>query len=249
MLIAKDLSYAIDPAAFAEACGVTVDEWQGKLLRERHKRCLMCCSRQSGKSTTVAIMSLHTALYDPSSLIVLAAPSQRQSAELLRTIRLLHGQLVGAPELTSDNVLRLEFSNQSRIVALPGEQKTVRGLSAAKLVVVDEAAQVDDALLAALRPMTAVSNGSIVMLSTPKGRRGAFFEAWHGDPDAWHRVSVPASACPRISPEFLESERRELGEARFSEEYALAWLDPDTSAFSTAIIDAAFDPEVRPLWH
>ena len=39
----------------------------------------------------------------------------------------------------------------------------MRGLSAARLVVVDEAAQVPDDLLAALRPMTAVSGGSIVI--------------------------------------------------------------------------------------
>jgi hypothetical protein len=40
-----------------------------------------------------------------------------------------------------------------------------------------------------------------------------------------------------------------LGQARFSEEYELAFLDSDTSAFSTAIIDAAFDETVKPLWH
>lgn len=46
----------------------------------------------------------------------------------------------------------------------------------------------------------------------------------------------------------LAGELPELGAARFSEEYELAFIDSDTSAFCTDIIDAAFDPEVLPLW-
>jgi hypothetical protein len=46
----------------------------------------------------------------------------------------------------------------------------------------------------------------------------------------------------------LAEELRELGPARFSEEYELAFIDSDTAAFNSSIIDAAFDPEVLPLW-
>lgn len=64
----------------------------------------------------------------------------------------------------------------------------------------------DDALYYAIRPMLAVSGGRLMMLSTPHGRRGVFFEAWdHGT--EWKRYRVPATECPRISPEFLEEER------------------------------------------
>jgi 8-oxo-dGTP pyrophosphatase MutT (NUDIX family) len=86
------------------------------------------------------------------------------------------------------------------------------------------------------------------MLSTPFGKRGAFYEAWHGDP-SWHRVQVTAEQCPRISKEFLEEELRELGAQRVSEEYGLAWLDPDEAVFPTHVIDNAFTSEVLPLWN
>ena len=36
---------------------------------------------------------------------------------------------------------------------------------------------------------------------------------------------------------------------RFSEEYELAFLEPDELVFPTHIIDRAFTSEVRPLWH
>jgi hypothetical protein len=144
------------------------------------------------------------------------------------------------------------MANGSRILALPGDGggKTIRGLANCRLAIVDEAARVDDELFGAVRPMLAVNrDGAMILLSTPAGRRGAFYELWHNNDPTWHRVRVPASDCPRISKEFLAEELRELGQARFSEEYELAFIDSDTSAFSTAIIDAAFDPEVRPLWH
>ncbi len=89
--------------------------------------------------------------------------------------------------------------------------------------------------------------GRLIALTTPAGKRGFFYEAWHGD-NSWHRVQVRAEDCPRISKEFLAEELRELGPTRYSEEYGLQFIDSDTSAFPTTIIDRAFTSEVRPLW-
>src|SRR5207244_12905502 len=70
----------------------------------------------------------------------------------------------------------LPISNNSRVVSLPGDPKTIRGYSAPALIVIDEAALVDDAVFNAVRPMLAVSQGTLMLLSTPSGRRGQFFE-------------------------------------------------------------------------
>jgi len=132
-------------------------------------------------------------------------------------------------------------------VALPGDERTIRGFAGAALVVLDEASRIEDELIAAVRPMLATSQGRLIALSTPFGKRGFFFEAWHGDP-SWHRVKIAASDCPRISKEFLEEELRELGAQRFSEEYQLEFLDSSEAVFPTGIIDQAFSTEVKPLW-
>ena len=132
-------------------------------------------------------------------------------------------------------------------MALPGDERTIRGYASVDLVVVDEAARCEDALVTAVRPMLAVSQGRLIALTTPAGKRGWFYEAWTGD-DSWHRVKVAATECPRISQAFLDEELRELGAQRFSEEYQLAWIDPDEAVFSSAIVDAAFSNTVRPLW-
>jgi phage FluMu gp28-like protein len=184
-------------------------------------------------------------------LVLLVSPSLRQSGELFRTTMGFYARLEGVPKLTLESALRAQFSNGSRIVSLPGSEKTTRGYSRATLIVVDEAARIEDTLMGALRPMLATSEGGgkFVMLSTPAGKRGEFYKYWSEGGEDWHRVEVPASACPRISPEFLAEELRQLGQQRFDEEYGLAWLDPDEAVFPTAIIDAAFTSEVTPLWN
>ncbi len=59
--------------------------------------------------------------------------------------------------------------------------------------------------------MLAVSGGRLICMSTPWGKRGWWHESWVSD-EAWERYEVPATQCPRIPQEFLEEERRVLGQ-------------------------------------
>lgn len=247
MLMARDIQRALDPATLAREVGIEPDGWQKDLLRNDAKRVLMLCSRQSGKTETAILKALHAALYDP-GLIIVVSPSLRQSSEVFKRLIDRYSALKDAPKIVAESALRAEFENGSRIISLPGSEKTVRGYSKAKLIVLDEAARTEDSLIAALRPMMATSAGSLIALSTPAGKRGWFFEAWTGQGN-WHRVKVPASECPRISQEFLDEELAELGPQVFRQEYdPLDFVDDNEAVFPTGIITNAFSGEVRPLW-
>ena len=65
--------------------------------------------------------------------------------------------------------------------------------------------------MAALRPMMATVDGSLIALSTPAGKRGWFYDAWNDGGDDWHRVQISADQCPRFSEAFLQQEMRSLG--------------------------------------
>jgi hypothetical protein len=249
VLFAADFARAVNPIIFAQDCGITPDDWQADLLTSCAPRALLLCSRQSGKTTTTALIALHCAIYEPGALVVVIPPSQRQSAEMLRTIKILHRHLDGAPDLATESVLKIELANGSRIIAMPGNEATVRGFAGVSIVIIDEAARVEDELLAAVYPMLATrADGRLIALTTPAGKRGWFYEAWHGGDAMWKRVRVSAKDCPRISAEFLSEQLKLLGPTRYSEEYELAFVDPEESAFPTTIIDAAFTTEVLPLW-
>jgi hypothetical protein len=118
------------------------------------------------------------------------------------------------------------------------------------LIVLDEAARIDDELIAAIRPMQATvkGGGRLVELSTPKGRRGHFFERWHSEDPGWLKIKVTADQCPRISRQFLEEELRELGPLMYSQEYMCEFVDDAEALFDSELIEAAFADDVVPLF-
>ena len=241
---ATDLAMALDRVAFARAVGIEPDHWQEDLLRSTATRVLLNCARQSGKSTVAGVLALHAALYEPHSLVLLLSPTLRQSQELFKKCLSLYriADKPVAPE--SETALTLTLENGSRIISLPGKEHAVRGFSAVRLLVVDEAARVPSDLYASVRPMLAVSGGTLIALSTPFGTRGWWYEAWRSA-EAWERYEVPATEVPRIGPAFLEEERRTLGSWWFEQEYLCRFLDAQTQAFTREEVDKAFTEEVE----
>ena len=247
--MAAELRCALDPVAFArERLGFEPDAWQADVLRSTGRNILLNCSRQSGKSTTTAIIGLHTAFYQPRALVLLVSPSLRQSRELFAKVSDFLQMLDPRPRLDEDNRLSFTLDNGSRVVSLPDTGETVRGFSAPRLVVEDEAAFVDDGLYGALRPMLAVSGGRLILMSTPFGKRGHFFEAWRNGGPEWLRIEINALDCPRISDEFLEQERREIGDPWFRQEYGCEFLETVDQVFRYDDIERALSNDVRPLF-
>lgn len=248
MNIADDLRYALDPAAFAlEVLGLELDPWQRAVLASTGKRDLLNVTRQGGKSTVSAALALHQALYRPDSLTILVSPSQRQSSELFRKVTELRELLPTAPELSEDNKLSLSAKGGGRIVSLPGSEATVRGYSGVTLLVEDEASRVPDELYMAVRPMLAVRNGRLLLMSTPFGRRGHFWREW-SEGAAWNRVEVPATQVPRISAAFLEEERLSLGSWWFEQEYLCQFKESTDAVFSHDTVMGALSDDVQPLF-
>jgi hypothetical protein len=239
-----DLSRGLDPVNLAGEIGMTPDQWQADVLRSRDPRLLLNCCRQSGKTTVAAICSLHEALYRANALVLVLSASERQARELFRTA-LVGYRVLGRPVSSeAENRLSLELENGSRIVVVPAQAGTVRGYAAVTLLVVDEAAQVPDELYMTVRPMLAVSGGRVVAMSTPYGRRGWWWEAWRSD-EPWERYLVPASQCPRITSEFLDEERRTVGEWWFSQEYECEFMDAQSAAFRETDIQAMFSEGIE----
>jgi hypothetical protein len=247
--MSSDFAFAADPVTFARArLGFFPDPAQAAVLRSFHPRRLLCCSRQWGKSTVTALLAVHRLLYGPpGALVLVLAPSLRQSSELFFKARSFLDRLGVAPRRRSLGARSLLLPNGARLVALPGQEATVRGFSAVSFLIVDEAARVPDELYFAVRPMLAATSGDLLLLSTPYGQRGFFFDIWRSQRDRWHCFSVPATRCPRISPAFLAEERRALSDWWFRQEYLCEFAPTGAEAFPADLIERAFRPEVELL--
>jgi hypothetical protein len=202
--------------------GMEPDPWQAEVLHENYDHLLLNCCRQAGKSTVVAMLGLAQALCHRNALVLLVSRSFRQSSELFRVVRDFHWRL-GEPFLERKTKSELQFENRSRVVCLPCSESTIRGFSNVSLLVIDEAARVPDDLYLAVRPMLSVSGGRLIALSTPRGKRGFFYNAWTKGGADWKRIEVPASMVPRLKPEFLEKDRRAMGETTFRQEYCCSF--------------------------
>ena len=243
--------HRLDPAALFEDVVGKPDAWQRKALRSGSKRQLYLASRQSGKSSVAAVKSLHKAMYAPRSLVLLVSPSLPQSQEIFRKCLTAYREL-GRPEgVAAESALRLELGNGSRIISLPGSEKTNVGYSA-DLLVIDEAARTPSELVEALLPAVAVTGGAILGLTTPAGARGWFHELWTS-PDVeevWETYRITAEECPRITEEHIEEARMVRGERHVRQEYYCSFEADEAGFFEdhTVLDRSLVVPDDGPLW-
>ncbi len=244
-----------DPVRWVHDCGLLrdkagnicyLDEQQQKIMNPKNKRVIVNCHRQWGKSTISSLLCFHRALFYERSLCLLVAPSLRQSSENFRKIADALEVISPKPELEEDTKLTLKFSNGSRIISLPGSQKTVRGFTAPDLIIIDEAAQASDDLFGALLPMlTNNPEGRIILASTPWGQQGHFFKIWTEGGPEWLKIKVVASENPRVRPEVLEEAKRSPnGALWYQQEYEGVFIASDTQLIDIDLIKKALNPNV-----
>jgi hypothetical protein len=195
------------------------DAIQEQILTETNTRILVLGPRQAGKSTAAAVRVLHQAVHKPDALILLASASGRQSGQILektrQMARYMELDLFAAPPKCEGFTL----ANGASVIALPDNEEKIRCFSAPSLIVVDEAAFASDTLFSALEPMLSVSNGTLMVLSTPNGQTGYFYEKWHQQNSPWTRILGTLEDCPRISEEAITKLRESMSEETFRQEF------------------------------
>ena len=246
----REAAYQIDPALWVrEVLGMTPSAWQETFLRARRGASILALTaRQVGKTTAAAWAMAHAAVFMPGSLSVVACPAQRQSAEAVRKV---HDMLLKAGvKLTTDNTYGLELANGSRVLALPGSDDSVRGLTVDAWIVADEAARLSPELISALRPMRARRpNARLAMLSTAWSRTDPFWSAWDSGGEAWLRLKATVDTDPTLfSPAFLEEERINLGEDVYNREYLGIPSGGQVSPFTWELYQQATQPVDRKIF-
>ena len=136
----REIAYRLDQVRWMQdVLGITPRPWQEKFLRTpRGASILVLTARQVGKTTVAACAMAHTAIFEPGSLSVVACPAQRQSAEPIRKVKEM--VLKAGATLITDNKYGIELANGSRVLALPGSEESIRGLTVDGWIVADEAA-------------------------------------------------------------------------------------------------------------
>ncbi len=264
-IMIRTLIASIDPTGYLASMGWISYPWQEVVLG-KHRRLILKCPRQSGKSTAIAAKAGHHCKHHPGALVMLLAPTENQAVELMEKIGVFLSQ-DSEIRLLRDSTIVKQFANGSRIRAFTANPTSVRGYSAPTMIIFDEAAYVEDELYLTVRPMlTDNEDCELILLSTPNGRRGFFYDTWvDGDPDVWKKVQVDVLdilgdhpdfslkqrdlseqgvdlfLSERHTKEFLEEELRVMGERWYRQEYGGEFLDMEGAVFRFDDVLAAFE--------
>jgi hypothetical protein len=271
-MIDTDTTKAIDPVKYLSSLGLEAFPWQEAALNPTLKRLIILTARQSGKSTIIGGKSIHKAKFYPNSLILIISPAQDQSKELMKKIEEFISRDPDLHDLKNDSAFEKQLHNGSRIVALPGTERSVRGYSGPKMIIVDEASRVEQKTYSATRPMMTGASTELILMSTPFGKQNFFHEEWfYGNRWTKIEVNIPWKVnsdilVPRIKEESfkrkraaqgikgfysprhvleeLEDELDSIGTAWFEQEYCCEFVDPEGTMFGYDAILKATDDEL-----
>ena len=213
-------------------------------------------SRQSGKSTTLSVIALYTALSKPNAKIYIVAPSLRQARLIIQKVWTLARRV---PGIFRNKPLktRLEFRDGSAIQALPNSPETIRG-GTSDLVILDEFNFVrdDQALYDSVVFTLMTTNGRAIAASTP-GSQDSIFYHMCVDSDgpfanvSRHRVTYQDAVEPKgpIKKEVLEQVQAQYGadQFRWIREMEAEFAEDEEVFLSMSLIQSCIDPNLVPL--
>lgn len=226
--------------------------YQADFLRCRSKRILIRWPRQSGKTRAVAAYSVWFSAFHAGTTTLIIAPSRRQS---MIVSDLVHGYLGAMPGrvrralVSKAQRTTIYFRNGSRIVALPNSENLVRGYDA-HLIIADEAAffRNDESIIRhVLTPMLATTDGTMVVSSTPWGKKTVFYQL--NMDDDWTKLHATWEDARRegiYRPEFIKEieKTRETFPLAYRMEYEAEFVEEADTWLTQDILAKACDQEL-----
>lgn len=195
----------------------------------------MRSGRQVGKSTVISVKAAEFALKNPKKEVLIIASVERQAFHIfLMVINYIKenypNQIIKRPTMTF-----LELKNGAKIRCLPAGDTgySIRGYTI-HMLIADEAAFIKEAVWVAVTPMMATTKGPIILLSTPHGKEGYFYEAF--EDETFTKFHVSSEDCPRMSKEFLEFEKKKMSKIEYAQEYLGEFLDELRQVFPDELI-------------
>ena len=243
-----------DPVEFCvKILGFKPTSYQERLLRSSSKRIVLRWARQTGKTFILAARMIWYAAHNPGTLSLIVAPGLRQSMILADKIHeLLNRMPRHVRKALVEKALRtvIRFRNGSQIVALPNSEHLLRGYTA-HMVVLDEAAffRNDETIFHnILIPMLATTDGTLIVSSTPWGKRTVFYQL-NQDPD-YEKIVVTwreAAKEGRYKPGFLREleKMRILRPEKFKMEFEAEFIEDVDSWLTQDLLAKACSEELE----
>lgn len=162
--------------------------WDDNLqdVRMKNRRCISMQSRQTGKSTSVVSYFAWFMLFHADRQLLITANKESTTKEILKkamdVFKALPYFLKPGIEEYSKTTLRIENGSSLRAVATTGDSATGDSIN---ILLIDECALIPQNIIkefwASVYPtMSSFEQSQIIVLSTPRGRSGLFYDLYSG---------------------------------------------------------------------
>ena len=218
---------------------IQFDTWQQEVIDDNSQHIAIRAGRQVGKSFVIAHKAARYALDNPNKTVLVIASVDRQATllfeKILETLIQLDKKSVssGKDRPTKHHV---KLKNGTRIYSLPTGRSGygIRGYTI-DLLIADEAAFIPEEVWVAVAPMLATTGGKMILLSTPWGKRGYFYDCFQDETfKTWH---VNAEECTRVPQDFIDQQKKRLSKLAYEQEVLGNFLDELIAFFPTKLID------------
>lgn len=217
-----------------------LDDWQKEVL-EAKGNIVVRSGRQCGKSTIIAKLAAREAAENAGKTIMVVAAVERQAyllfEKILSELMLNYGKLIrSGKDRPTKSLVRLK--NGSKIYCLPTGLTGygIRGFTI-DMLIADEAAFIPQDVFDSVIPSLAARSklgARIILLSTPFGRQGYFYQAF-SDP-TYTAFHVSSEECDRIDKNWLTHQKETLSRRTYAQEFLGEFVDDLLQFFPDELI-------------
>jgi hypothetical protein len=220
------------------------------LTAPRRATHVLVCGRRWGKSECAAVQALHYAVTHPRSRQGIVSVTLDQ-ARLSFDVALMCCQrepllraLVDRAKETPFPTLRLKTGSEITVRTAAREGIYLRGHTFHR-VIADEADYLPERLITeVIRMALADVGGQLILLSTPRARRGLVYRELQrglaGDPTVYAQTG-PTWENPHVDHEYIRSLRDRMTASAWQREVEGVYADDDAAVFGWAHLQAAYE--------
>lgn len=242
-LFVRSLSERLQPERLLERYnGGPADPWQRDLVHSTSDTICVLASRRIGKSSTVGVMAAQELSKEEHSVVILS-PTLAQSQLLFTKIARVW-EMIGLPiQMVRRTMTEMHLENHSSVVCVPAgsDGESARGYGVKNgLLVFDEAAFTPNKVFAATLPI-AEDNARTILITTPGGKHGKFYDMWTDEAEfpEVQRIRASSIDLPRMA-KTVERARRNMTKLEFDVEHGLRFMGKGQPFFDADTIQAAF---------
>lgn len=222
--------------------------YQKKFISDTSTFRIIMKARQLGLSWVIALEGLVYALVKPYQTILFVSSGEEAAKRILHYVYAFINGMPVKPKLSINSLTECRFANQSRVISLPNNPRTIRGFKADR-VYCDEFAQLlnDNEILAAIQPSIS-RGGTISILSTPRGRANRFWDVWDDPAYDYSHHLIPWQECPDpMYRKMIKKMQRTMLDLDFLQEYCGQPAISDMAFFTREVLKQVINEEAHYL--